>query len=109
VDAADLPPEWIGVRPGRSLIWSPAWPCSQARVLFDRHSGDFWILDGGALQLVMALQSIERLRFAQFCEMLQASGGDALAHVAALVKAGVVRAWDTAGRPMTTIEPPDVD
>jgi hypothetical protein len=43
------------VTPGRSLRFAPEWPCSEASVIFDRNSGDYWVvslLASGALKLL---------------------------------------------------------
>ncbi|MFC5769714.1 hypothetical protein [Thauera sinica] len=42
-----------GIRPlsGRSLCFSPAWTHEGASVVFDRNSGDYWVLDEAARRL----------------------------------------------------------
>lgn len=42
----------VCVRSGRSLCVSPDWSREGASVVLDRNSGDYWVLDGTALQLV---------------------------------------------------------
>jgi len=39
-----LPLTEVSLAYGRSLIFSPTWPCSDATVLFDRNSGDYWVI-----------------------------------------------------------------
>lgn len=34
----------LEVRKGRSLIFSPAWSKEEANVVFDRNSGDYWVI-----------------------------------------------------------------
>jgi hypothetical protein len=102
----DAPPAQVGVVPGRSLMWSPLWDCSAARVLFDRHSGDFWLLEGAALELVHALQAAPRLPWSQ---ALQLAGDEGTALLADLIRAGIVRAWNNAGQPVMATALADVD
>ena len=40
----------LQLRPGRSLSFSPAWPDETARIVFDRHSGDYWLLSNPAAE-----------------------------------------------------------
>lgn len=42
---------------GRRLCWAPAWPCSDAQVLFDAASGDYWLLSPLASRILHALQA----------------------------------------------------
>jgi len=42
-------------RRGRALSLSPAWPDESARIVFDRHSGDFWLLTNPAADLLASL------------------------------------------------------
>lgn len=42
--------------PGRRLIWAPAWPCSDAQVLFDGASGDYWLLSPLATEILRSLE-----------------------------------------------------
>ena len=102
----DAQPAQVGVVPGRSLMWSPPWDCSAARVLFDRHSGDFWLLEGAALDLVPALQAAPRLAWA---EALRLAGDEGAALLADLIRAGVIRAWNNAGQPVMATALADVD
>jgi len=34
----------LSLAPARQLKFSPAWPCSDARIVFDCVSGDYWVL-----------------------------------------------------------------
>ena len=42
---------------GRLLRFSPSWPCSDAQVLFDCNSGDYWVVSLLAAELIKLLQS----------------------------------------------------
>jgi hypothetical protein len=103
---AEAQPALVGVVPGRSLMWSPPWDCSAARVLFDRHSGDFWLLEGAALELIPALQATPRLTWAQALQLARDEGAALLAD---LIRAGVIRAWNNAGQPVMATALADVD
>ncbi len=46
----------IRVVAGRALRWSPPWPCSDGRVLFDASSGDYWVLSTDGQAAVHALE-----------------------------------------------------
>ena len=102
----DGQPAQVGVVPGRSLMWSPPWECSPARVLFDRHSGDFWLLEGAALDVVHALQAMPRMPWPQ---ALRLAGDEGPALLADLMRAGIVRAWNNAGQPVMATALADVD
>lgn len=43
------------VRPGRQLVWAPAWDDSDAALVFDATSGDFWVLSLASAELLRAL------------------------------------------------------
>jgi hypothetical protein len=47
----------LQLRPGRSLCLSPVWPDESARIVFDRHSGDYWLLLNSSAALVESLQA----------------------------------------------------
>ena len=98
-------PAQVGVVPGRSLMWSPAWDCSAARVLFDRHSGDFWLLEGAAVDLLHALLVASRLTWAEAVQLTRDEGPQLLAQ---LIRAGVIRAWNNAGQPVMATDLADV-
>lgn len=34
----------LAAAPGRSLRFAPEWQCSDAKVVFDRNSGDYWVV-----------------------------------------------------------------
>lgn len=42
---------------GRELVWAPSWQCSDARVVFDRNSGDYWVVSGLASLLLETVQN----------------------------------------------------
>lgn len=50
-----LSDEQFALVSGRSLRFSPAWDCSDARVVFDANSGDFWVLSALAADAVAVL------------------------------------------------------
>jgi hypothetical protein len=99
-------PAQVGIVPGRSLLWSPAWDCSVGRVLFDRNSGDFWVLEGHAIDLVCAAQASGRIGW---LDALRLAGEQGAALLADLIRAGVIRAWNNAGRPVMATDLPDLD
>ena len=42
-----LPPHAVVQRSvGRDLAFSPDWDCSDARIVFDKNSGDYWVVSG---------------------------------------------------------------
>lgn len=45
----------LRARAGRQLSLSPPWPDESARIVFDRHSGDYWLLTAEAGALLAAL------------------------------------------------------
>ncbi len=99
-------PAQVGVVLGRSLMWSPPWDCSAARVLFDRHSGDFWLLEGAALELIRVLQATPRLPWSEAMQLAREQGAPLLAE---LIRAGIIRAWNNAGQPVMATALADVD
>ena len=42
---------------GRCLRFAPHWDCSDAEVLFDRNSGDYWVISSLAGALIKQLQT----------------------------------------------------
>lgn len=58
VSRQDSPEHSLTVRlaGGRSLKLGPNWTCSDATVLFDRHSGDYWVVSLLAVELIKLLQ-----------------------------------------------------
>lgn len=53
----------LRVRRGRSLVFSPAWDEEGASVLFDRNSGDYWVLTAPARSLVSAVANAGSLPY----------------------------------------------
>ncbi|MDI4634493.1 hypothetical protein J7U46_15645 [Pelomonas sp. V22] len=50
----------LQIRVGRQLSISPPWPDESARIVFDRHSGDYWLLTAEAgAQLAALLESTQ--------------------------------------------------
>ncbi|MCB1951122.1 hypothetical protein [Denitromonas sp.] len=52
--------EYVLLASGRSLLLSPAWPDDDASVLFDRNSGDYWVVTASARALVDRLINAEQ-------------------------------------------------
>lgn len=52
----------ISVRPadGRFLVLSPAWPGEDTSVLFDRNSGDYWVITSPARAVIQHLVDAAR-------------------------------------------------
>jgi hypothetical protein len=46
----------VALKTGRSLRFAPDWPCSDAAVLFDGNSGDYWVVSALAAKAVRSLQ-----------------------------------------------------
>lgn len=53
-----------GIYVGRSLRFAPHWLCSDAVVLFDRNSGDYWVVSTVAAATLELLQSRGAMSFA---------------------------------------------
>lgn len=99
-------PVVVGLVPGRSLMWSPSWDCSVGRVLFDRPSGDFWVLEGRSVDLVHAMEACARM---DWFDAVRLAGEEGAALLAELMRAGIVRAWNNAGQPVMATDLADVD
>lgn len=52
-----------GIYVGRSLCFAPHWLCSDAVVLFDRNSGDYWVVSTVAAATLELLQSHGAMSF----------------------------------------------
>jgi len=50
--AGPKPRFWIHIFPGRSIAFSPEWREDGLCVLFDRNSGDYWVVSGLARKIV---------------------------------------------------------
>lgn len=57
---------------GRSLTFAPAWPCSDASVVFDRNSGDFWVISEVANTILGLLQNGRALKVPVLASRLMA-------------------------------------
>lgn len=52
----------VRVRSGRSFCFSPPWSTTDdAEVVFDRNSGDYWIVSAGVSSILRRLSSGERI------------------------------------------------
>lgn len=49
--------DWLSVSPGRALRFSPDWNEEAVSVLFDRNSGDYWVVTSLARSLVARVES----------------------------------------------------
>lgn len=47
----------VSLAPGRHLRFSPDWNCSEARVVFDANSGDYWVVSLLASMILRQLQA----------------------------------------------------
>lgn len=54
---AGRPHSHLTLAAGRDLTFGPPWPCSDARLAFDRNSGDFWALSPMAVALLDLLRN----------------------------------------------------
>jgi hypothetical protein len=96
----------IRLTPGRSLRWSPAWACSDAAVLFDASSGDYWVLSAQGRAAVSALERDGPLGRDDLAARLACTRDDALALLDDLARSGII----TARAPDATVSPePAVD
>lgn len=80
----------IGVRAGRSLRWSPQWPCSDAAVLFDAHSGDYWVLSAAGQAVVLALERDGPQSQQHLLSLLPGDPDEALQLLEDLARSGIV-------------------
>lgn len=82
----------IRITPGRSLCWSPAWPCSEAAVLFDANSGDYWVLSAHGQTAVRTLQASGALAQADLLARLPCDPAQALLLLQDLARSGIITA-----------------
>ena len=80
----------IGVTAGRSLRWSPQWPCSDTAVLFDAHSGDYWVLSAAGQAVVHALERDGPQSQQNLLSLLPGDPGEALQLLDNLARSGIV-------------------
>ena len=85
----------IGIRPGRSLRWSPPWPCSDAAVLFDAHSGDYWVLSTAGQVVVHALERNGPQSQPHLLSLVPGDPAEALQLLDDLARSGIVTAQVT--------------
>jgi hypothetical protein len=64
----------LQARVGRQLSISPPWPDESARIVFDRNSGDYWLLttEAGALLATLLAGNDEFAASTTLDELLQA-------------------------------------
>lgn len=89
----------IRIVAGRSLRWSPAWPCSDGRVLFDASSGDYWVLSADGQAAVQALEREGPVDEAALLDHLAGSRTDARALLHELARSGIITGPAIAGNP----------
>jgi hypothetical protein len=82
----------IRLTPGRSLRWSPPWPCSDAAVLFDASSGDYWVLSAQARVAVGALEHDGPLGQDELAARLACTRDEASALLDELARSGIITA-----------------
>ena len=85
----------IGIKPGRALCWSPQWPCSDAAVLFDAHSGDYWVLSAAGQVVVRALEHGGPKAQQHLLSLVPGDPADALQLLEDLARSGIVTAEAT--------------
>ena len=85
----------IGIRPGRSLRWSPPWPCSDTAVLFDAHSGDYWVLSAAGQAVVHALERDGPQAQPHLLSLVPGDPAEALQLLDDLARSGIVTAQVT--------------
>lgn len=85
----------MGVRPGRSLRWSPPWACSDAAVLFDALSGDYWVLSAAGQAVVRALERYGLQTQQQLLTLVPGDPAQALQLLDDLARSGIVTAQAT--------------
>lgn len=56
---------------GRSLCFAPDWQCSDAAVLFDRNSGDYWVVSASAIAILRLLQASGAVTLTSLHQQLQ--------------------------------------
>lgn len=88
----------IAIVPGRSVRFAPDWECSDAGVVFDRNSGDYWVVSQLAILVLKILQdnttfTVDRLQEALASLKLYADMRAALAQtLQSLIDNRLVRA-----------------
>ena len=80
----------IGIKPGRALCWSPQWPCSDAAVLFDAHSGDYWVLSAAGQLVVRAIECDGPKAQEYLLSLVPGDPADALQLLEDLARSGIV-------------------
>ena len=87
----------MALQSGRSLRFAPDWSCSDATVVFDRNSGDFWVissLGASALRLLQEHSSLAWPELERRLAILQLDADVSLslmATVKSLVDNGLIR------------------
>lgn len=84
----------VSIKPGRSLCSSPKWESEGLLVLFDRNSGDYWIINQAAKLLLDALPEagptdVDQL-LAQCHEITEAAEADLAQVLMSLCRAGIL-------------------
>ena len=80
----------ISLAPGRSLRWSPPWPCSDAVILFDANSGDYWVLSAEGKAMVTALEHEGALDMGALLTQVGGARDDAETLVQELARSGII-------------------
>ena len=108
-----LPFDLVALVEGRSLCHSPKWDCSEFGLVFDRNSGDYWIVSELSVQALLTLESHNALAFSELVHVLgpQSSYFDienALKlTLQSLVDNGIVKPVHWSSPPHVTLYEPD--
>lgn len=86
----------VALSPARQLKFAPEWPCSDARVVFDALSGDYWVLSQLATDIlsylhlngILALGQLQQYSVESFSDHFSQETFDAT--LQSLTKAGLL-------------------
>lgn len=81
----------LAIKRGRALILSPDWGVDEPQVLFDACSGDFWLLEPAAAQLIQRLRSDGPVPRSQALDALVPHNDSPAALIAELLRVGILQ------------------
>ena len=55
---------------GRDFAYSPDWDCSDARIVFDKNSGDYWVVSGLSAAVLSHSRTDSGVNFQQLVDAL---------------------------------------
>ena len=87
----------VGVRPGRLLIFSPRWDEEGVSVVFDKGSGDYWVIaewTRDILEQLCAVPAAGGVPLESLSSPVQLPAGDLLSALTSLAEFGLVRLDD---------------